>query len=116
VTLKYTYRKTSDWLFSPGHAFVYITIKCFQNKILEVDYEIDDLVVEEQKGRLFIKQINQICHCLGEKAIDGICYENSKTSLIPLEQYNIRSIDQLKKKSSKLTIICEKPLLVSFNP
>ena len=116
VTLKYTYRKTSDWLFSPGHAFVYITIKCFQNKILEVDYEIDDLVVEEQKGRLFIKQINQICHCLGEKAIDGICYENPKTSLIPLEQYNIRSIDQLKKKSSKLTIICEKPLLVSFNP
>lgn len=116
VTLKYTYRKTSDWLFSPGHAFVYMTVKCSQNKILEAEYEIDDLVVEEQNGRLFIKQINQICHCLGEKAIDGICYENPKTSLIPLEQYNIRSIDQLKKKSSKLTIICDKPLLVSFNP
>ena len=116
VTLKYTYRKTSDWLFSPGHAFVYMTVKCSQSKILEADYEIDDLVVEEQNGRVFIKQVNQIFHCLGEKAIDGICYENPRTSLIPLEQYNIRSVDQLNEKSSNLIIICEKPLLISFKP
>ncbi|MCR5380666.1 MAG: hypothetical protein K6G44_06755 [Lentisphaeria bacterium] len=116
ITYQYRYRKTSDLLFSSGHVFVYIKIISSQDIINDVSYEICDLLVEEHNGRLFIKQLSQICHCLGKQALNDISYEPQKESLIPLEQYGIRSMDQLKNKAKDLLIICEQPLVISFKP
>ena len=116
ITYQYRYRKTSDLLFSSGHVSVNIKVTSSQGTIDDVSYEISDLLVEEHNGRLFIKQVSQICHCLGKQALNDISYEPKKESLFPLEQYGIRSMDQLKKKAKDLIIICEQPLVISFKP
>ena len=116
ITYQYRYRKTSDLLFSSGHISVNIKVISSQDIIDDVSYEICDLLVEEHNGRLFLKQVSQICHCLGKQVLNDISYEPQKEILFPLEQYGIRSMDQLKKKAKDLIIICEQPLVISFKP
>ena len=116
IMISYVYKKSSNWLLTSDPCLVYINVY-FKNGILfDMVYDMYDLIVEEEKGRLFIKQIHQKCHCLGEKAQNGVFFETPKQIYTPLEQYQIHSMDQLRKKASNLIIISEQPLVISFKP
>lgn len=114
---KYVYgMKPEEMLFSKKHALICIMVFFKDEKLSSALYEINDVGLEQTGERLFIKIKCQRHYCLVDKNTENTFEEDPSVSWLPLEQFGIRSIPQLKRKLSKMYIACEEPFSLSFKP
>ena len=114
---KYVYSiKPKEMLFSKEHALICVKVFFEDEKLSKALFEINDVGLEQTGERLFIKMKCQRHYCLVDNNLENTFGEEPSVSLLPLKQFGIHSIPQLKRNLSKMYIACEDPFSLSFKP
>ena len=115
---KYVYSiEPKEMLFSKEHALICIKVFFKDEKLSNALFEINDVCLEQTGERLFFKMKCQRHYYLVDNNLKKTFGEEaSVVSLLPLKQFGIHSIPQLKRKLSKMYIACEDPFSLSFKP